>query len=160
MYIVSPIVSNMDVVKADLLFLKFGRDVQQLYGNSSITPNMHFHCHLKECVMDFGPTHVFWCISFERFNGILGATKLNGLSIEIQLMRKLLAGRFVSTVQLPKEFDDNFIPFFDDPSKTVIENFNAQNATKLFRSATCYNMEEIHWSDQTLIHLPNCYKLI
>lgn len=113
-YVVNPIISTVDIVKADLLFLKFGKDVQRLYGNDVITPNMHLHCHLKECVMDLGPAHVFWCFSFERFNGILGATQLNGISIEVQLMRKLLVGRFICNVEFPKEFPGNFMQFFEE----------------------------------------------
>ena len=54
----------------------------------AVTPNIHFHCHLKECVIDCGPVHAFWCFSFERFNGILGAMQVNGRSVQIQLIRK------------------------------------------------------------------------
>jgi len=111
--------------------------------------------------MDLGPVHVFWCFSFERFNGILGATHLNGsMSIEIQLMRKLLAGRYVWNAEFPKEFSENFVQFFDEQRKTVIENFNALNATKLFNAATCYNLGEVNWSDLRYLILPNSYKLV
>ena len=37
---------------------------------------------------------------------------MNGRSIEVQLMRKLLAGRFVWDVEFPSEFEENFLPFF------------------------------------------------
>ena len=77
-----------------------------------MTPNMHLHCHLKECVIDCGPVHVFWFFSFERFNGILGTMQVNGRSVEIQLMRKLIAGRLVEILKFPNESQEHFLPFF------------------------------------------------
>ena len=84
-----------EIVKADLLFVKFGKKIEQLYGKKFVTPNMHLHCHLKECVIDCGPVHAFWCFSSERFYGILGSMQVNGRSVEVQLILKLLAGQFV-----------------------------------------------------------------
>ena len=60
-----------------------------------MTQNMHLQCHLKERVIDCGPEHAFWCFSFESFDGNLGTMQVNGKSVEIELMRKLMAGRFV-----------------------------------------------------------------
>lgn len=57
---------------ADAFLLQFCRRIQRMHGCSAITPNMHFHNHLYECIKDFGPIHAFWLFSFERFNGILG----------------------------------------------------------------------------------------
>ena len=36
-----------------------------------MTPNMHMHCYLADCVRDFGPIYGFWLFSFERYNGLL-----------------------------------------------------------------------------------------
>ena len=52
--------------------------------------NMHLHCHLCECVLDYGPVYGFWCFSFERYNGILGSLHISNRQIEVQLMRKFL----------------------------------------------------------------------
>ena len=63
------------------------------YGPSVVTPNMHLHCHLCECVLDFGPVYGFWCsasVSSERYNGILSAVHVNKHQIEVQLMRKFM----------------------------------------------------------------------
>ena len=49
---------------------------------------MHLHSHIRECLLDFGSLHTFWCYAFERYNGILGAFHTNQKSIEAQLMRK------------------------------------------------------------------------
>ena len=93
-----------------------------MYGKKAVTQNMHLHCHLKECVIDCGPVHAFWCFSFERFNEILGAMQVNRKSVEIQLMCKLLAGRFVWDVKFPSEFQKHFLPFFSQESYDLSEN--------------------------------------
>ena len=42
--------SRHDIDLADLLLVQFCRRVQHLYGEASITPNMHLHPHLKEVI--------------------------------------------------------------------------------------------------------------
>ena len=157
-YLCSPVLSKTDILKADLLFVKFGERFEKLYGKKTVTTNMHLHCHLKECVIDCGPVHAFWCFSFERFNGILGAMHMNGRSIEVQLMRKLLAGRFVWDVEFPSEFEENFLPFFAQKGKDLSESLIVQTATELFNTACCLNLGDFHWSDLTLVSLPNSFK--
>ena len=157
-YLCSPVMSKTDILKADLLFVKFGERFEQLYGRKAITPNIHLHCHLKECVMDCGPVHAFWCFSFERFNGILGALQVNGRSVEVQLMRKLLTGWFVWDVKFPTEFRDNFMPFFSQERNDLYESLIVKNATHLFNSACCLTLGEFQWSDLTLVGLPNSFK--
>ena len=71
---------------------------------------------------------VFWFFSFERFNGILGTMQVNGRSVEIQLMRKLIAGRFFWDVKFPNEFQEHFLSFFcnffsKNESNDLSENF-------------------------------------
>ena len=157
-YISSPVLSKNDLLKADLLFVKFGERFELLFGKNAVTANMHLHCHLKECVTDCGPVHAFWCFSFERFNGILGAMQVNGRSVEVQLMPKLLAGRFVWDVKFPSEFQDNFMPFFSQEKSGLSESLIVSNATTLFKSATCSNLGGLQWSDLTLVSLPNSFK--
>ena len=109
-YLCTPVLSKTNIIKADMLFVKFGERFEKLYGKKAVTPNMHLRCHLKECVIYCRPVHAFWCFSFERFNGILGTMQVNGRSVEIQLMRKLKAGRFVWDVKFPNEFQEHFLP--------------------------------------------------
>lgn len=84
--LVQPYISHADINKADLLLLNFCKRIQNLMGAKCIKPNMHFQCHLAECIRDFGPIHVFWLFAFERCNGMLGSLPTNQKSIEIQLM--------------------------------------------------------------------------
>ena len=51
---------------------------------------MHLHCHLGECIEDYGPIQGFWCYPFERYNGLLGSTPNNNRSIECQIMQRIL----------------------------------------------------------------------
>ena len=75
--------------QCDRILIAFCNHFQQLYGDELCTPNMHLHCHIKECLLDYGPGCSFWLFACERMNGFLGAVPTNHHSIEIQLMRKL-----------------------------------------------------------------------
>ena len=61
------------------IFFKFTfcETFQNLYGTASCTINLHLHCHLAECLHDYGPAYDTWCFSFERLNGILGRMPSN-----------------------------------------------------------------------------------
>ena len=52
--ICKPIASQHDV-----LLLRLSQRVEQLYGTSSITPNMNMHCHLKDFITNYGSVHGF-----------------------------------------------------------------------------------------------------
>ena len=71
-YFCQPTLQANDVIIADALLLKFCKRTEELFGKDMITPNMHMSCHLRECVLDYGPLNHFWLFAFERFNGILG----------------------------------------------------------------------------------------
>ena len=101
---------------------------------------------------------MLWCFSYERFNGILGAMQVNGRSVEVQPMRKLLAGRFVWDVKFPSEFQENFMPFFAQEKADFSDHFIVSNVTQLFNSARCLNLGDFCWSDLTLVGLPNTFK--
>ena len=79
-------ISPEKVLLADAHLLQFCKRVQHIFGGDVITPNMHIHCHLRQCVLDYGPFHGFWLYSFERYNGILGAMPNNNRSIEVQIL--------------------------------------------------------------------------
>ena len=59
-----------------------------LYGKEKVTPNMHLHLHLKDCLLDFGHIYSFWHFCFERCNGMLGNLPNNKRNIEPQTMRR------------------------------------------------------------------------
>ena len=67
------IIKINDLTTADLLLLNYCKKFEDLYGREHCTMNIHLHLHIKEIMLDFGPSHAFWCFPFERYNGILGS---------------------------------------------------------------------------------------
>lgn len=98
-----PHVHKDSVSTADSLLLQFCQGFQDLYGEDECTPNMHMHGHLKDCILDVGPIHSFWCFSFERYNGILENMPKSWHSPEITLAEKFSSLQQLSSIQLPSE---------------------------------------------------------
>ena len=87
----SRVISTSAIEKSHALLVEFCQQFQVLYGNQNCTMNLlHLHCHLKECLYDYGPVYSFWLFSFERLNGIMGSYPTNNRSVEVQLMNKHL----------------------------------------------------------------------
>ena len=101
----SPLISLQELDTAHELLLGFCKEFERIYGSDAVTPNMHLHMHLADCIRDFGPVYGFWLFSFERYNGFLGKYPTNNRSVEIQIMRKFcrdLAFREVH-IQVPEQ---------------------------------------------------------
>ena len=81
-----------------MLLETFCKTVEQLYGKEKCTPNMHLHLHLKQCLIDFGPSHAFWCYSFKRCSGILGTFLTNNKSVEVQFMKKFIRSQLLQSI--------------------------------------------------------------
>lgn len=101
-------ISKTDLVKADLLLIKFCKKVEELYGNNSITPNMHLHGHLADCIKDYGSVYGFWLFSFERYNGTLGNFHTNKKNVTVQLMRHFIFESQCHQLATPDMFKDEF----------------------------------------------------
>ena len=84
--------------------------------------------------------------------------QVNGRSVELQLMRKLLAGRFIWDVEFPNEFHDSFIPFFAQERNDSAQSLIVKTATKLHLSSSCSNVMAFQWCDLGLVSLPNTFK--
>ena len=89
-------------------YLKFCQSFEQIYGKHRVTPNMHLHSHLVNCVLDYGPVYSFWLFRFERYNGILGDHGTNQRAVEIQLMHKFTSSQYVNDLPLPVAFQSIF----------------------------------------------------
>lgn len=103
--------SETEIELSDLLLLRFCKKVQQLYGPSAVSPNIHLHCHLSNVLLDYGPVHEFWLFSFERYNGLLGNQPTNNREIEVQLMKRFMKNSFVQSMTFPEEYKTEFSPF-------------------------------------------------
>ena len=51
-------------------------------------------------MLDFGPSHAFWCFPFERHNGILGSYSTNMKAVEVQFMRKFMTSQSVKSLSM------------------------------------------------------------
>ena len=126
-----PVLSDIVIKKADLPLLHFCRKIEFLYGKNEVTPNMHLHCHLADCVLDYGPIFGFWLFSFERYNGMLGNFPNNQKHIEIQLMQRFETEMQLYSLPLPESFQNHFFPFlktltggaYDHDSQEIQANF-------------------------------------
>lgn len=104
----SPLVTETKAMLAHSYLLKFCQSFEELYGKDKVTPNMHLHTHLVDCVLDYGLVSAFWLFSFERYNGILGE-----FGTDQQLMRTFTSIQFVQDVPLPTVFQDVLKPVLD-----------------------------------------------
>lgn len=111
-YLTRRVITYADVIIADGLLHQFCIAFENLYGEGKVTPNMHLHNHLKQCVLDFGPVYSFWLFSFERYNGILESLPTNKKNIEPQITRRFMRDNSVLNLSLPKSFLVELEPMF------------------------------------------------
>ena len=76
-------------------------------------------CHLKECILDYGPLHEFWLFPFERLNGVLGQFPNNNKSIEVQLLKRFMNNQLVTKIPRPTEFQEDFDEFLTNEATLV-----------------------------------------
>lgn len=110
LHLCSSVITETKATLAHSYILKFCQRFEELYGKEKVTPNMHLHTHLLDCVLDYGPVYAFWLFSFERYNGILGDYGTNQRSVEMQLMRKFTSNQFMKDIPLPTVFQEIFQP--------------------------------------------------
>ncbi len=122
--ITQPIVSLTEAKKADELFQEFGKGIERVFGRKSVKPNMHMHCHLYECIDDFGSVYSFWLYPFERYNGNLGDFHTNNHSMEVTLMRK-----FIDQTYLAAEAQRIFTPEQKVQHSDLLARFNYSSCT-------------------------------
>ena len=124
--ICKPCISLTEVQKADFLFLKFCKDYEKLYGSLAITPNMHLHTHLKECIIDFGLVPAFWCLAYERFNGLIADIPTNNSNIEVQFMRSVTKIPFIKNNTYHLDFSKDFTEICSNVSRgqSITANFD------------------------------------
>jgi hypothetical protein len=80
-----------DIQQVHALFILIIKDVETLFGRSAVTPNMHWSCHLREMLLDYGPAASWWCNAYERYNGLLVDVPFTPAHVEICLIRRFIA---------------------------------------------------------------------
>ena len=122
-----------DVITADLLLLNFCRVFEKLYGSERCTPNFHLHLHLNQCLIDYEPSHVFLCFSFERYNGLLGSFHTNNKSIEQQIMWK-----FINSQQL-----HDHAALANPQLLSLLPSFQQVSTSSTSQIGSCFNDSDI-----------------
>ena len=123
-------IRKRDAECADLYLLQYCKKFQDLYGPKAITPNMHLHTHLKQCILDYGPLHAFWCYPFEWYNRILGSFHSNKKSIKSQWKRFVFC-KFVCTLVISLLILLNSFPLINK-SLMLLEGAKMQISLNLF----------------------------
>ena len=93
-----PCITKTDLMLADCKLLHFVKEYEKINGELAVTPNMHLHLHLKECVQNYGSIYGFWLFSFESYNGVLGSYHTNNKTVEIQIMRKFMTSGILGSL--------------------------------------------------------------
>ncbi|CAG2202919.1 unnamed protein product [Mytilus edulis] len=101
-----------DIRQCEDSILQFCKDFEAEYCQERVTPNMHLHFHLSDCLNDYGPVYSSWLFSFERYNGHLGSLPKYNRSIELQRMRRFTRDSFVNSVQLPAKYESTLFKHF------------------------------------------------
>ena len=60
---------------------------------------MHMACHIKECMLDYGPPSSFWCFAFEPFNGTLEGVQKSWNCPERQMFSKFIGMQEMSIIR-------------------------------------------------------------
>ena len=99
--------------------MQFCQRVERSYGQHLVTPNMHMHAQIKDCVIDYGPPPTFRAFAFERYNGILGEQPNNNRSVELQLAKHFVCDNRQLLTSLPETYKDQFSPILESSRHVV-----------------------------------------
>ena len=101
----STVLTETKALLAHSYLLKFCQSFEELYAKHRVTPNMHLHTHLVDCVLDYGPVYSFWLFSFQHYNGILGEYGTNQRAVETvnaQILIESVYEGFASVCRVPR----------------------------------------------------------
>ena len=168
---------------ADQKLLQFCSRFENLYGKQACTPNMHLHCHIKECILNYGPIPSFWAFPFERYNGIMQSFVNNWISPEMQMMRRFTSyqsvvsnSQFWSTAstELNEIVDRATLPCEGSLLETSIDGYEKvgylNNSCCAINSINALMLDKVHktgskllekyFSDQHLNYISSVYMLL
>lgn len=153
----SYVMTHEMLVEADLELITFCKMFEEKYGSDYVTPNMHLHGHIKECIIGYGPVYAFWLFSFERYNGILGNEPSNQRSVELQFMRRFLRdglffGQVLEVAQGEETLANHLNMMQDPPSRGSLQDMMVSDLLDVCRISsrlTC--IREVNMSVTNLI---------
>jgi hypothetical protein len=130
------IITIEDIANSHQPFIEYVQDVEKNYGSSAVTPNMHLHLHLRECLLDYGPVYAFWLFKFESYNGMLGNFPNSNRNIESEIMKLLIEQQQLHTLML-----------FNDLQQIEKETFQM---VKEFRGRNIRTLSEYQFDSEAL----------
>ena len=95
---------------------------------------MHVACHLKECILDYGPLSSFWCFPFERYNGFLEGLQKSWNGPEKQMMYKFFNMQNIHSLQHVND-EDKFVHEVI-LNMSILGNINTAGSYSSFDQAT------------------------
>ena len=104
-----PVISETHIEKTHTLLVEYCKTFESLYGPERCTPNMHMCCHLKDCLLDFGPLSAFWCFPYERYNVLLEGMSKSWISPEKQMFLKFLGMQWIKQLSSLKTSEVDFL---------------------------------------------------
>ena len=142
-------IKENDIFSADIFLKEFCCTFMRLYGADQCTFNMHLHLHLKQMLLDFGPSHATWCYAFERFNGFLGSYYTNHKAIEPQVMQRFSQHQGIYATAIPYQELNSIFPQIYD--KQDSDSNSKKNCDSLFLLHYAINkldtIKTFAWSD-------------
>ena len=57
----APMISMEDLEEGHKLLMAFCTKFEEIYGSNKVTPNMHLHTHIVDCIKDYGPVYSSGC---------------------------------------------------------------------------------------------------
>ena len=161
-HLCKPCITKADLMVSDCKLMHFLKEYEKINGELAITPNMHLHLHLKECVENYGSIYGFWLFSFERYNGILGSYHTNSKTVEIQIMRKFMTSGILANMQynLPEDYKNFFLLNCKSQidSKGTFEETLVKSQLMMASCGPLHGKESV-WTDLTSIRFESSYKL-
>ena len=151
-------ISLTHVKLADALLLQFCRRVERMYGPSVVSPNMHLHAHIEQCILDYGPVYNFWLFGFERYNGILESFPSNNRCVEIQFMQRFTRETFLYSSSLPQQYESDFYDILSSLVTPVVQgslqsSFHIPATSNLMQQQEDWTIQMIHQG----VQLPKSY---
>ena len=104
-----PVITTTQIDHAHILLIEYCKLFETLYGPEHCTPNMHMSCHLRECMLDYGPFSSFWCFPYERYNGILEGISKSWIAPEKQMFLKFLGMQNLKQLCARTDTNEDFL---------------------------------------------------
>ena len=135
------VLTTSQVSEAHDILVNFCERFESLYGKDRCTPNMHVACHLKECILDYGPLSSFWCFPFERYNGFLEGLQKSWNGPEKQMMYKFLNMQHIHSLQHVND-EDKFV-YEAILNMSILGNINTAGSYSSFDQTTIQDITTV-----------------